>query len=64
MWQMRFSCEYRMQGHAENQIAYKDGVVVAEIEPTIFSEPACESEFPRTRIPRGVDFRESGDRRA
>ena len=60
----RLSCEYRIQRHNENQVAYKDGVVVAEIEPAIFSEPACESGFPRIHIPRGVGSRESGDRRA
>ena len=60
----RLSYEYRIQRHTWNQLVHKDGGVVAEIEPAISSEPACESGFPRIHIPRGVGFRESGDRRA
>lgn len=64
MEKVRLSCEFRSQRDAKNQAAHKDGVMVAEIEPTISSEPACESGFPRIHTPRGVGSRESGDRRA
>ena len=64
MQEMRFPCEYRLQRLFRIDVAYKDGVVVTEIEPIIFSEPTCGSGLPQIHTPHGVGFRENGDRLA